>query len=178
MPKPMVIGDQVFDATKIEEMGKSVRRWDFSYVPGYSETRAKNEHRAARGEPIIEQDRLQWMRATKADGKETDLRDRGEYARLGYQFATEDDLKERGWGLPPTAHIAPDGTIRREDSVLMIVGKQQARLNREEREREAAEFYGDFDPADYAREGVGVAPGGSYKRVSLADLEAGRVSTT
>jgi hypothetical protein len=167
----MVFGDMVFDADKMEEMRDSRRRWDAAYVPGYSEERQNNEIAAAKGKPQVEIDRLQWMRVAKLDGKETDLRDRGEFARLGYQYCTEEDLVERGWSLPPTAYIAPDGTIRREDSALMIVDKKLARRNREEQEEEKLEFMGDRGNADdYAAEGVDYVPGSKSQRVSLGDL--------
>lgn len=135
MPKPILWGDKTFDAERIEEYRRLERNWDRSYVPGYSEIRRDNEIRVKEGDKPIPHDRLQWVRVSRTGGNDVDHKDLLEWGMLGYQFCTEDDLLERGWKMPPTAHVAADGTIRREDLALAIVDKETARLNKEYQEQ-------------------------------------------
>lgn len=139
--KPLMFGDAAMDAQRIESARELYEQWDHAYVRGYSEQRRENDRRAAKGLDPIPMDRLQWVRVSKVDGRDTDMRDRGAFMRLGYQLVigeaeaqTCQDFIDRDWGAPGTgvpdaAYVAPDGTIRREDSALAIVDYEQAQRN-------------------------------------------------
>lgn len=45
----------------------------------------------------------------------------------GFRLATEDDLKSRGYGMPPAAHLDGEGKIRRLDVALYIRSGEVAR---------------------------------------------------
>src|SRR5690606_14892885 len=57
----------------------------------------------------------------------------------GWRPATKADLDNRGFGMPPTAHVAADGTIRRLDTALYIrdgeVARKWERIRAEAAER-------------------------------------------
>lgn len=139
--KPLMFGDAAMDAQRVESARELYEQWDHAYVRGYSEQRRENDRRAAKGEDPVPMDRLQWVRVSKVDGRDTDMRDRGAFMRLGYRLVigeaeaqTCQDFIDRDWGAPGTgvpdaAYVAPDGTIRREDSALAIVDYEQAQRN-------------------------------------------------
>lgn len=129
MPKPLLFGDATFDAKRIEAMRQVESEWDNSYVPGYSEARRDNELRVRDGKKPIAIPRLQWLRVGHLDAKDVGNKDMLEWARLGYQFVTEEDLKSWGFAMPPAAHVAADGRIRREDVALAFVSPEQHAAN-------------------------------------------------
>ena len=148
--KPLMFGDNALDADRLES-SELYENWDNSYIQGYSEQKRENDIRISKGQPRIPMDRLQWIRTATQSGQHTGMRDRGPFQRLGYQFVTgehaEDGrgtcnfLLERGWGdpetgVPTTAYVAPDGTIRREDSALAVVGSERAERNRQMKDAE------------------------------------------
>lgn len=141
--KPLLFGDKSFDAQKMEKM-RSVegRGWDWSYVPGYSEEKRENERRAATGQKPNPIPRLQWVRVSKTNGDDVDYRQNVTWRTLGYEACTKKDLEKYGWEMPPAGYEAPDGTIRREDLALAIVGSEQAERNRIEQKRFTADFAG------------------------------------
>lgn len=139
--KPLLFGNAMFDATALEDIEKfEGESFDWSYVPGYSEQRKINELRVRDGKKPIEMDKLYWPRASRIDGTNVDYREAVTVSRLGYRACTVEDLKERGWGMPPAAHVAADGTIRREDTVLAIVDSDRAAKNLKKQNEINAEF--------------------------------------
>lgn len=141
--KPLLFGNARLDATALEDIEKfEGEGFDYSYVPGYSEQRRINEHAVRDGHKPQPLDKLYWARATRTDGTNVDYREATTVVRLGYRACTIDDLRERGWGMPPAAHIAADGSIRREDTVLAIVDSGTAQKNKNRQERANAEFEG------------------------------------
>lgn len=150
--KPMLFGNVSFDAAALDDIEKfEDEGFDWSYVPGYSEQRRMNEHAVRRHQKPIPIDKLYWARASRTDGSNVDYREAVTVTRLGYRACTVDDLKERGWGMPPAAHVAADGSIRREDTVLAIVGNARAEKNKQRQMQINAEFEGrDIAPEEKA----------------------------
>lgn len=141
--KPLLFGSARLDATAIEDIERfEAQGFDNSYVPGYSEQRIKNELAVRDGHKPIPTDRLYWARVSRTDGSDVDYREAVTVSRLGYRACTFEDLKERGWGMPPGAHLAADGTIRREDTALAIVDSDRARKNKDRQDAINAEFEG------------------------------------
>lgn len=141
--KPLLFGSAGLDAKAIEDIEKfEAMGFDNSYVPGYSEQRILNELAVRDGHKPTAIDRLYWARVSRTDGSNVDYREAVTVGRLGYRACTVDDLKERGWGMPPGAHVATDGTIRREDTALAIVDSDRARKNKDRQESINAEFEG------------------------------------
>lgn len=149
--KPLLFGNAMFEAAALEDIEKfEDENFDWSYVPGYSEQRRMNELRVRDGKKPIPMDKLYWPRASRVDGTNVDYREAVTVSRLGYRACTVDDLKERGWGMPPAGHVAPDGTIRREDTVLAIVDSERAAKNLRKQQESNAAFenthLGDISP--------------------------------
>lgn len=144
MAKPFMVGDATFDAERLEQIEWLDAFADRSYVPGYSEARRDNERAIAEGRPqdVKRIARLQWVRVSRPDGRDVDMRDMLEYARLGFQLCTMEDLEEHGYGMPPTAYIAADNTIRREDTALAICSWEQAQRNERKQKEINASFHG------------------------------------
>lgn len=167
--KPLLFGNARLDATAIDEIEKfEQENFDWSYVPGYSEQRRINEHRVRDGQKAMPMDKLYWVRVERTDGSDVDYREATTVSRLGYRACTIDDLKERGWGMPPTAHVAADGTIRREDVALAIVDNDRATKNQRRQEVANAEFEGrdilpDARPGLVAESRVETSKHGSFK---------------
>lgn len=93
------------------------------------------------GEPKPLPGRFKWVRVAGMDGTEnnnvrTDLRP---YWIDGYRPATEEMLKSLGYGKPPAAEVAADGTLRRGDVALMFVDEKGARAIDQRKARENAE---------------------------------------
>ncbi len=151
--KPFLFGDANLDATNIETIEQfEAENFDWSYVPGYSEQRRINEHLVRKGKKPVEIDKLYWARTSRTDGSNVDYREAVTVSRLGYRACTLADLAERGWGMPPGAHVAADGTIRMQDTTLAIVDFDRASKNKERQVRINAEFEGrDISPDE--REG-------------------------
>ena len=139
--KPMLFGSAFFDAQALEDIEKfEGENFDWSYVPGYSEQRRINELQVRDGRKAIAMDKLYWARAQREDGLNVDYREAVTVSRLGYRACTVEDLQERGWGMPPSAHVAADGSIRREDTVLAIVDSERAAKNLKKQQAYNAEF--------------------------------------
>lgn len=139
--KPLLFGSATFDAKALEDIEKfEGEEFDWSYVPGYSEQRRINELEVRKGHRAIPLDKLYWARAARVDGSNVDYREAVTVSRLGYRACTLDDLQERGWGMPPSAHVAADGSIRREDTVLAIVDSDRAQKNLKKQQEKTAEF--------------------------------------
>jgi len=158
--KPLMFGDAALDAERLES-SELYDNWDNSYIRGYSEDKKENELLISKGQRPIPMDRLQWIRTSTQDGRNTGMRDRGPFSRLGYQFvmgeyadggmSTCNFLLERGWGepdtgVPTTAYVAPDGTIRREDSALAVVGSERAERNRMRKDEANSAANAEFIP--------------------------------
>ena len=151
--KPMLFGSAFFDAQALEDIEKfEGDNFDWSYVPGYSEQRRINELSIRDGRKPIAIDKLYWARASRVDGTNVDYREAVTVSRLGYRACTIEDLKERGWGMPPSAHVAADGSIRREDTVLAIVDSSRAAKNLKKQQDYNAEFERNFTEGDTAPE--------------------------
>lgn len=147
--KPLLYGDGMLDARQLDDIAKMEdQNFDYSYVPGYSEQRQINEHAVRDGLKPIPLDKLYWARAARPDGSNVDYREAVTVSRLGYRACTIEDLRERGWGMPPAAHIAADGSIRREDTVLAIVDSGTAKKNQRRQQEKTAEFEGRNDSPD------------------------------
>lgn len=147
--KPLLYGDGVLDAKALEDIATfEDQGFDYSYVPGYSEQRRMNEHAIRDGMKPLQIDKLFWARAARPDGSNVDYREAVTVSRLGYRACTLDDLRERGWGMPPAAHVAADGSIRREDTVLAIVDNDRARKNQRRQQEATAAFEGRNDSPD------------------------------
>jgi len=169
--KPLLFGNASLDAQALEDIEKfEGESFDYSYVPGYSEQRRINEYAVRDGKRPVPLDKLYWARAQRADGTDVDTREATTVMRLGYRACTLDDLKERGWGMPPAAHVAADGSIRQQDTVLAIVDSDTARRNQVRQARVNAEFEG-RDPMPEAIPGITTSDSKlekSGKGVSLA----------
>lgn len=142
LKKPLVFGESVHNTERLDDYEFASRRWDASYVPGFSELRAENELAVKDGKKPVPIPRLQWVRLTKPDGatyvSETD-EGMVEWSRLGYRACGLADLERHGFGWPPAAGSGPrpDGTIRRGgDLALFIVDEDIAARNRAERQAE------------------------------------------
>lgn len=147
--KPLLFGSNQLDAAALEDIEKfEEENFDYSYVPGYSEQRRLNELAVRDGHKATPMDKLYWARVSRTDGSDVDYRDAVTVSRLGYRACTIDDLKERGWGMPPAAVVAPDGTIRREDTALAIVDSDRAKKNQVRQDRINAEFEGRNEAPD------------------------------
>lgn len=142
--------------------------WDSSYVPGYSDER---HYWSAKGEvPIEHMDaRLQWVRAVG----ENDYRGWMPWARMDYVLVrVEDDgtiplLDKHGWERPPAAQVMPDGTLRRDDTLLAYCDGDTARKHHREERAHAAKVRGDNPPevpTGYSE--------GERKKIKLTDEEA------
>lgn len=171
--KPMLFGNMQFDAASIEDVEKfEGEGFDWSYVPGYSEQRRINELAVRDGKKAIPLDKLYWARVSRVDGTNVDYREAVTVSRLGYRACTVEDLKERGWGMPPGAHVGADGTIRREDTALAIVDSDKAKKNQKKQQLANAEF----EQRDVMPEGRGGfaelnSPFENSGRGSLADAK-------
>ena len=141
MPKPLLLGDATFDAQRMEDIESIHANWDNSYVPGYSEARQRNELLQRDGKKPVPIPRAQWVPIGNVKGGAIDRRAILPYARLGYQWTTTDDLESLGWGMPPTAYVAEDGTIRREDTALAHVSAERAAYNAAKQKRENEVFH-------------------------------------
>ena len=147
--KPLLFGSATIEATAIEDIEKfESQNFDWSYVPGYSEQRRLNEQAVKHGAKPVPLDRLYWARVSRTDGSNVDYREAVTISRLGYRACTIDDLRERGWGMPPAAHVAPDGSIRREDVALAIVDSDRAEKNSRRQRADTASFEGKNDAPD------------------------------
>lgn len=129
MGKPLLFGDKTFDGDRIDEIRKVDDMWDRSYVPGYGERRRENEWLVRDGKKPVPTIRLQWIRIGHVDGREVGDRDMLEWAMNGYQFITKEELKQNGYGMPPTAYVDSQGRIRREDLALAFIDEEQAAKN-------------------------------------------------
>jgi len=146
--KPLLFGDKQGDTERAAMsnpfLGDAL---DPGAVPGYSEKVRANDVAAGRltasqreaalkaigAEPGKLPVRLAWVRAAGLDGNVNGnvLVAASEFQRQGYRPATKEDLEAHGYTLPPSAHIAADGTIRREDVALWITdGAHAEQLDR------------------------------------------------
>lgn len=72
--------------------------------------------------------------------------------REGFRLATMEDIDERGFQLPLTAHEAPDGTIRRgSDVALYVRSGEVARMWESYRAEEAARMEGAAIPETFTK---------------------------
>lgn len=142
MPKPLIFGDATLDADRLESLEDLHQNWDNSYIPGYSEFRQENDRRMSRGLKPLEGPRAQWVPIGNSTGGDIDYRNIFPYVKLGYRFVEVDDLEKLGWGFPPTAYVAEDGTIRREDTALAFVSAERAAHNIKIQRRENEAFHG------------------------------------
>lgn len=129
--KPLIWADDPLENDRYDDLSFRGAR-DASYVPGYSEKRTENEIRVRDGKPSLPIPRLQWVRGSNRAGEDVSIADEGmmEWRRLGYRACGLDDLESMGFGMPPTAHVGPDGTIRRQDLILFFVDEKRAQRNR------------------------------------------------
>lgn len=171
MAKPLIFPDNRSAADRFDP--SNVKGHDPSYVGGYSEIVQANDiaasddlkflnahagTRTKRKEDVYkligtgpqELDcQLSWQRVASPSGSHS-------YSAAvqlmnaeqeGWRAATLDDLKNRGFGMPPTAHVAADGTIRRLDTALHIRDGEVARKWERFRAEEAARAEGSSFPA-------------------------------
>jgi hypothetical protein len=117
--------------------------WDSSYVPGFSDQRAMNEVLEHQGRKPVEMPaNVAWARATG----EQDYRGLIDWRRQGYEILKVDpetetceNLRKHGWDLPPAAQVMPDGTIRRDDVLLVYCpgDKHRENIERHEQKRDS-----------------------------------------
>jgi hypothetical protein len=93
------------------------------------------------GEPKPLPVRLKWVRVVGMDGTENQnvRTDMITYLADGYRPVTLAELRGFGYGMPPAATEAADGTIRRGDVALMAVDAERAFANDARKARENAE---------------------------------------
>lgn len=135
--KPLLFGDKTFDADRIDELQALGGNWDQSYVPGYSEARRLADMNGEQHKGP----RAQWVRVGTTSATDVDYSERIGFEMLGYQAVGEDDLEHLGWGMPPAAHVGPDGLIRRGDLALAYVDDKRAEKNRAFQKRKNEDFY-------------------------------------
>jgi hypothetical protein len=130
--KPLLFADNPFGDDRQDDVEFVEAMFDSSYVPGYSDRRRENELRVRAGKAPLKMPRLQWVRVVAGDGTTVRTSDEGmmDWMRQGYRALGLDELKGIGCELPPTAHVGPDGLIRRGDLALFIVGESRAERNR------------------------------------------------
>jgi len=145
--KPLLFGDATLDVTRLDEAMSMQANWDNSFVPGYSEMRHDNDLLVLEGRKPIPIARAQWIKVGKGDSMNSDLRDLLPFTRLGYRFVTVSDLPRLGWGMPPAAYAAEDGTIRREDVALAFVSAERAAINIAKQREINADFHAKPDMA-------------------------------
>ena len=142
--KPMMFADERSDA---ERFDPRVHRGhlDPSRIPGYAEKvqandiakadalifRSKNDGRTQEdlyaqvgAMPETLDCELQWLPITNGQGGLSShvARQLDQYVnQQGFRLATKDDLESRGYGFPPTAREAEDGTIRRGPDVALYI---------------------------------------------------------
>ena len=143
--KPLLFGDPVPDAERMEQARFLRHKWDRSYVPVYSERQVENEIRVKDGLDPIPGPRLIWLPISNLDGSNVDGMRLSPYTMLGYTWMTKQHLDHYGFGMPPAAHLAEDGTIRREDSALAFVNADIADLNRKHRREDLDEARGSIN---------------------------------
>jgi hypothetical protein len=141
---------------------------DESYVPWYSEEKSRNEHRAAKRQPLVPLPKLQWVRVKRPDGRNVTSGDAQmvNFRKLGFVAMGLDDLEDlqralgaEGLELPPTAHVdSQTGLILRDDLALFYVDNEQAEFNRKEKQAMNDELIAREPPSnspvqrDYERE--------------------------
>lgn len=129
--------------------------YDPSSVPGHAEQQLANDmaegnlpehvkrsyYRRFGVEPAPHEQDYRWVRDVGPDGKRSYNAEvtKMTYRRQGYRPATADDLRSAEHGIPPTAEVLPDGSVRREDTRLYVIDGERARqLDKEARERAGA----------------------------------------
>lgn len=157
--KPLLFGVQTNDS-EVKHFADeyAYENFDPSYVPGYGEQQKANDiatsqqlttaQKAAYYQRYGKQPgqmpaELMWVRVSGVNGAHSTNAaiTATEYRRKGYRQATVADLEKHGWGMPPTAHVEADGSIRREDVALWIVDGERARYNAAEQAAINAEFH-------------------------------------
>ena len=130
--KPLIFASNPFEDERLDDLEFADAKFDASYIPGYGERRNENQHRARDGKPLLEIPRFQWVRISKKGGAAVTESDEGmlEWLKLGYRACGVEDLENLGFGFPPTAHVGPDGLIRRGDLALFFASAKRAERNR------------------------------------------------
>jgi hypothetical protein len=130
--KPLIFADDPLKG--MDDSAEFVRaNWDASYVGGYSEDKRENDLRRSKGEAPKPIPRLQWIRISDKKGEDVGANSEGMFnwrQNLGYRAMGQDDLENYGYRMPDSAHVAPDGTIRRGDLALFYVPPERAERNR------------------------------------------------
>ncbi len=167
--KPLIFADERSDVEKFDPR-KHRGALDASRIPGYSEIVMANDIEAAddlafrnahRDNPHVKTKEdvyrmigatpraldveFAWLPVSGAAGARSSnvdrVLDRFRHQE-GYRLASKDDLESRGFGFPPAAREAEDGTIRRgSDVALFVRSSEVARMwhdfkFREQKERE------------------------------------------
>ena len=142
--KPVLFADQRSDAERFDPMLHR-GHLDPSRVPGYAEMvqandidiadalsfRGANDGRTKEdvygqigASPSVMEVELAWLPISAPDGGTSShvVRQLDQYVnQQGFRLATKEDLASRGFGFPPTARIAEDGTIRRGPDVALYI---------------------------------------------------------
>lgn len=144
--KPLQDAELVTEFGGIEDLGEfnmeGISQFDYSYVPGFSEMRAKRDgelgqyhrHEIRANEVSTLPVNLRWFRAVKGTGSDPDNRRTVHAKRQGYRPVMETDLKAgHKWltDLPPGAMVAPDGTLKTSggDLALYVIDQAGAAKN-------------------------------------------------
>jgi hypothetical protein len=178
--KPIIFSDTRGDAEKFDPR-LHAGNLDPSRVPGYSEIVKAND--IARADPLIFREKtgmtqeeayakigakpqelaveLAWLRISGPGGAESHSAarelDRAVYQE-GFRLCSKEDLEGHGYGFPPAARPAEDGTIRRgPDTALYIRSGEVARKWEQYLAEETARLEGAAMPhtlteGDYASE--------------------------
>jgi hypothetical protein len=101
-----------------------------------------------------------WLRVSGPGGGDSPgaLRELDHYKNAeGFRLATPEDLKRHGYGFPPAARAAEDGTIRRgPDSALFVRSGEVARMWEAFKAKKQADFEGskpvEFSAGAYSSE--------------------------
>ena len=111
---------------------------DMSYVPGFSDLRRQRDlkvaeyvnHKVAKSDIPELPVNMRWGRNQKGTGQPDSAKIFG-HSTKGYRMATRDDVGKHPWltAMPPGASVAPDGSIVKGDTVLMVATKEIAARN-------------------------------------------------
>jgi len=176
LKKPLIFADVRSDAEKFDpRLHKGTL--DPSRIPGYSEIVQANDIAKADALYFREQNQgrtqedvykqigatpqdldveFQWLRITGPGGADSPNAQRdldGYVHQQGFRLATEEDLSGRGYGFPPNARRAEDGSIRRgPDVALYVRSGEVSRMWEQYRAEEAARMENAHEEAEF-REG-------------------------
>lgn len=191
--KPLLYSDERSDAERFDP--KRFRgSLDPSRVPGYSEIvrandidkaddllfREQNNYTKEEAFEIVGAEpqplpvEFQWLRVSGPGGADSSTAAReidNKKNQEGFRLATSEDLERHGYGFPPTAREAEDGSIRRgPDVALFIRSGEVARMWKRHKAEEAARAEGAQLPESFTADGGYSSPTFSEEEREKADI--------